>query len=81
MNVISTDVQTLLDVGDDDCSDFIVPETIHGSVTALKHMLNNQLVFNAGHYNKKKIPRKQKVPISGCWIPAISARGRNRRLG
>ena len=58
------DIESILRLDEcDDSTDLMIPKTLQGSVLALKHMLNNELVFNAGHYNKSKVPGKEKVII------------------
>ena len=58
-----TDINELLKVNEDDdaADELAVPDSVHGSVVALRHMLRNELVFKNGHYNKTKQKNLSKV--------------------
>lgn len=55
-NILFSDINELLKVNEDDdtADDLAVPDSVQGSVIALRHMLRNELVFKNGHYNKAK---------------------------
>jgi len=58
-----TDINELLRVNEDDdtADELAVPDSVQGSVVALRHMLRNELVFKNGHYNKAKQKNLPKV--------------------
>ncbi|XP_066915861.1 X-ray radiation resistance-associated protein 1-like isoform X2 [Clytia hemisphaerica] len=57
-----TDYDSLLELNDEDLADLVIPDSVQGSVAALRHVLRNELVFKSGHHNHKKKQNNNALP-------------------